>query len=145
MNYAVCIYFIDLTKAYDTIDRTLLWILLARFSVPQNMTSAICQFRDGMRACVRHDDGVCSRWFAVKQSLRQGCELALLRFKISFAVVINVTRSTVDKAIMDALVHLWGKNGAGGRGKGGNRRRAGYGDIAVGHIYADDTGILATT
>ena len=48
--FHVC--FIDLTKAYDSVDRTLLWKVLARFGVPQNMISVICQFHDGMRACV---------------------------------------------------------------------------------------------
>ena len=55
--------FIDLTKAYESVDRTLLWPVLARFGVPQNMISVIRQFHDGMRACVRLDDRVCSKWF----------------------------------------------------------------------------------
>ena len=60
------VYFIDLTKAYDSVDRTLLWTVLARFGVPQIMISVIRQFHDGMRVCVRLDDRVCSRWFAVE-------------------------------------------------------------------------------
>ena len=40
--------FIDLTKAYDSVDRTLFWTVLARFGVPQNMISVICQFHDSM-------------------------------------------------------------------------------------------------
>ena len=58
--------FIDLTKAYDSVDRTLFWKVLARFGVPPNMTSFIRQFHDGIRACVRLDDRVCSGWFAVE-------------------------------------------------------------------------------
>ena len=58
--------FIDLTKAYDSVDRTLLWTVLARFGVPYNMISVIRQFHDAMRACVRLDDRVCSGWFAVE-------------------------------------------------------------------------------
>ena len=64
-------YVIDPTKAYDSVDRTLLWTVIARFGVPQNTISVICQFHDGMRACVWLDDRVCSRWFAVEQGLRQ--------------------------------------------------------------------------
>ena len=64
--------FIDLTKAYDSVDRTLLWTVLARFGVPQIMISVIRQFHDGMRACVRLDDRVCSRWFAVEQAFAKG-------------------------------------------------------------------------
>ena len=44
------ICFIDLTKAYNSVDRTLIWTVLARFGVPQNMISVIRQFHDGMRA-----------------------------------------------------------------------------------------------
>ena len=54
------ICFIDLQKAYDTIDRTLLWQVLTRIGVPPQMIAVIQQFHDGMRACVRPDNGVCS-------------------------------------------------------------------------------------
>ena len=70
--------FIDLTKAYESIDQTLLWTVFAHFGVPQNMISVIHQFHDGIRACVRLDGRVCSRWFAVKQDLRQRCVLSRL-------------------------------------------------------------------
>ena len=123
--------FIDLTKAYDSVHRTLLWTVLARFGVPQNMISAIRQFHDGMQACVRLDDRVCPRWFAVEQGLRQGCVLAPLLFNIFFAAVINVasTHFNADKGIMDALVHLRKKRGAGGS----NCRRVSPRDAALGH------------
>ena len=97
--------FIDLTKAYDFVDRTLLWtVVLARFGVPQNMISVIRQFHGGMQACVRLDDRVCSGWFAVEQGLRRGYVLAPLMFNIFFAAVINVacTRFKAGKDIMDA-------------------------------------------
>ena len=113
--------FIDLTKVYDSVDPTLLWKVLARFGVPQNMISVIRQFHDGMRACVRLGDRVCSGWFAVERGLRQECVLAPLLFNIFFfAAVINVayTYFKADKDIMDALVHLRKKNGAGGQGGG---------------------------
>ena len=35
------------------------------------MISVIRQFDDGMRVCVRLDDSVYLRWFAVEQGLRQ--------------------------------------------------------------------------
>ena len=44
--------FIDLTKAYDSVDPTLLWKVLIRFGVPQKMISVIRQFHDDMvHAC----------------------------------------------------------------------------------------------
>ena len=62
--------FIDLQKAYDTVDRTLLWQVLTRIGVPPQMLAVIQQFHDGMRACVRPGDGVCSDWFEVEQGPR---------------------------------------------------------------------------
>ena len=136
--------FIDLTKAYDSVDRTLLWTVLARFGVPQIINSVIRQFYDGMRACVRLDDRVCSRWFAVEQGLRQGCVLAPLLFNIFFAAVINLasTRFKADKGIMDALVHPRKKRGAGGAG-GSNCRRVSPCTPLWGMLYADDAGVVS--
>ena len=94
------------------------------------MISVIRQFHDGMRACVQLGDRVCSGWFAVEQGLRQGCVLAPLLLNI-FAAALKVvyTRFKVDKEIMDNLVHLGKKKGAGGS----NCRRASPGDVASGH------------
>ena len=100
------------------------------------MISAIRQFYDGMQACARLDDRVCSRWFAVEQGLRRGCVLAPLLFNIFFTAVMNVTsrRFKADKGIMDALVHLRKKRGRGGGGAGGNKcRKVSPRDAALGH------------
>ena len=93
---------------------------------------------------MRLDDRVCSGWFAVKQALRQGCVLAPLLFHIFFVAVINVasTRFKADRGIMDALVHLRKKKGAGGRGKA----TAGESVLATplwGMLYADDAGVVS--
>ena len=136
--------FIDLTKAYDSVDRTLLWKVLARFGVPQRMISVIRQFHDGMRTCVRIDDGECWEWFPVDQGLRQGCVLAPLLFNIFFAAVTHMafTRFKADKDIMDALVGLREKTGIGKRGA----TTAGDAALAMslwGMLYADDAAVVS--
>ena len=102
------ICFIDLQKAYDTVDRTLPWQVLTRIGVPPQMIGVIRQFHDGMRACVRADGGVCSDWFEVEQGLRQRCALSPLLFNIFFAAVLNVVlqRFREEPAILAELVHL---------------------------------------
>ena len=49
--------FVDLQKAYDSVDGELLWGVLARFGVPAKMLAVFRQFREGARARVRADDG----------------------------------------------------------------------------------------
>ena len=41
---------IHLQKAYNIVDRTLLWQVLTRIGVPPQMIAVIQQFHDGMRA-----------------------------------------------------------------------------------------------
>ena len=84
---------------------------------------------------MRLDDRVCSGWFAVEQGLRQGCIIPPLLFSIFFAAVINVayTHFKAGEDIVDALVHLRNKTGAGGRGT--NQRRASIGDVALGACF----------
>ena len=89
--------FIGLQKAYDSVDRTFLWQVLARFGVPPQMIEVICQFHDGMRARVRNDDGRCSAWFEVAQGLRHGYVLCLLLFDVFFAAILLVALERYSK------------------------------------------------
>ena len=57
---AVFACFINLTKAYDSVDQELLWDVLRRFGVPPKMLAVIRNFHDGMRARVRMDSGLLS-------------------------------------------------------------------------------------
>ena len=52
--------FTDLWKAYDSVEHTLLWQVLAHFGVSPQMLEVIRQLDDRMRACERNDDGRCS-------------------------------------------------------------------------------------
>ena len=68
--------FIDLQKAYESVDCTLLWQVVTRIGVPPQMIAVIQQFHDGMRAWVRPGDVICSDWFEVEQGLQQGCVIS---------------------------------------------------------------------
>ena len=100
--------FIALQRAYDTVDRTLLWQVLTRIGVSPQMIAVIQQFHDGTRACVRPDDGVCPDWSEVEQGLRQECVLSPLLSNIFFAAVLNdvLQRFSEESAILAELVHL---------------------------------------
>ena len=100
--------FVDLQKAYDSVDHTLLWQVLARFGLPLQMIEVIRQSHDGMRACVRNDDGRCSKYFEVAQGLHQGCVLSTLLFNVFFAATLYVAleRFSKDADILADLIDL---------------------------------------
>ena len=43
----LCLCFIDLQKEYDSIDRSLLWQIPARYGVPRRMTAVIPSSKKG--------------------------------------------------------------------------------------------------
>ena len=146
--------FVDLTKAYDSVDRTLLWTVLARFGVPPKMLAVIRHFHDGMRARMRTDDGECSDWFGVEQGLRQGCVLAPLLFNIFFTAVLRVAVGRFSADVVKDMVCTKAKDEKG-EGKNKKRERPEKGrdnpQEAIraepqpiwGMLYADDAGVVS--
>ena len=102
-NTSLKICFIDLAKAYDSVDRVLSWEVLARVGVPPRMIKAIRMFHGGMRTRVQLDDGYFSAWLNACQGLRQGCVLSPLMFNIFFAAVIIVV---LQRFVEDSLIVL---------------------------------------
>ena len=133
-------FFVDLQKAYDSVDRELLWKVLARAGVPEEMIAVIRQFHDGMQAQVRMDDGELSDWFEVTQGLRQGCVLSPLLFNIFFAAATEVVlvRFSEDDTIRKDLVYLEDEAGVGAETPLERARRAVWG-----MFYADDAGVVS--
>ncbi|CAB1116295.1 unnamed protein product [Ectocarpus sp. CCAP 1310/34] len=135
--------FVDLNKAYDSVDREMLRKVLARAGIPAKLIKVISQFHDGMRARVRMDGGELSDWFFVTQGVRQGCVLSPLLFIIFFAEVLEVVviRFSEDYVVLRNLVCLEeGKTEAGGGGETplDRVRRAVWG-----MLYADDAGVVS--
>ena len=44
--------FIDLSKAFDTVDRSTLWTLLRRYGCPETFVKIIQEFHDGMAEAI---------------------------------------------------------------------------------------------
>ena len=132
--------FVDLQKAYDSVDRELLWKALARAGVPEEMIAVIRQFHDGMQVWVRMDDGELSDRFEVTQGLRQRCVLSPLLFDIFFAAAIKVVlvRFSEDDTILKDLVYLEEEAGVGAGTPLERARRAVWG-----MLYADDAGVVS--
>ncbi|XP_041934160.1 uncharacterized protein LOC121696990 [Alosa sapidissima] len=73
------ITFIDLSKAFDTINHDMLWEQLAKLGVPPKFLSILQQLHDGMQARVVMG-GLQSDPFKVNVGVKQGCVLATVLF-----------------------------------------------------------------
>ena len=73
--------FVDLAKAFDTVDRDLLWAMLAKAGCPDKYIRVIKLLHDGMSARVRIDN-LESDPFPVNRGVKQGCVLAPVLFNI---------------------------------------------------------------
>ena len=75
--------FIDLTKAFDSINQTGLWSLLAKCVCPSKLINIIKQLHDGMmgRVCA---DGKESNGFEVTAGIKQGCVMAPSLFSLFY-------------------------------------------------------------
>nr|VZI33443.1 unnamed protein product [Spirometra erinaceieuropaei] len=79
--------FVDLTKAFDTVNREGLWKIMQKFGCPERFTQMVRQLHDGMMARVT-DNGAVSEAFAVANGVKQGCVLAPTLFSLMFSSML---------------------------------------------------------
>jgi len=77
------VVFIDLTKAFDSVNRQGLWLILHKIGCPDIFISIIRSFHEGMKGQVIQS-GVLSDLFGISNGTKQGCVLAPLFFCIFF-------------------------------------------------------------
>ena len=78
-NKPLHICFVDLKKAYDSVNREALWRILESMGVPKKIVDLLADLHDGTAACVK-GFGRLSNWFPIKTGVRQGCIIAPLLF-----------------------------------------------------------------
>ncbi|BHF78810.1 hypothetical protein SprV_0602192500 [Sparganum proliferum] len=79
--------FVDLTKAFDTMNREGLWKIMRKFGCPERFIEMVRQLQDGMMARVT-DNGAVSEAFAVTNGVKQGCVLAPTLFSLMFSFML---------------------------------------------------------
>ncbi|BHF74499.1 hypothetical protein SprV_0501758500 [Sparganum proliferum] len=79
--------FVNLTKAFDTVNREGLWKIMRKFGCPERFIEIVRQLHDGMMARVT-DNGAISEAFAVTNGVKQGCVLAPTLFSLMFSAML---------------------------------------------------------
>ncbi|BHF64061.1 hypothetical protein SprV_0200705900 [Sparganum proliferum] len=79
--------FVDLMKAFHTVNREGLWKIMQKFGCPERFTQMVRQFHDGVMARVT-DNGTVSETFAVTNGLGHSCVLASTLFSLMFSAML---------------------------------------------------------
>ena len=90
--------FFDLKKAYDSVPRDALWLLLTRLGFPSKLVHILRGLHVNTEASVRVD-GVLSEPFQVSTGLKQGCLLAPFLFNLYFNKVMHQVLSDLNDGV----------------------------------------------
>ena len=87
--------FVDLTKAFDTVNRDLLWSILRKFGCPPTLIVILQQFHTGkcaqvVMACAQ------SSGFPVEVGVKQGCVLAPIIFNLLLVAITLVSHRDLN-------------------------------------------------
>ena len=83
LNQNLYMVFVDLTKAFDTVNRDAFWKVLHKFGCPAMMTQVVSSFHNGMMASLT-ERGLTSDTVPVNNGTKQGCVMAPVLFEIYF-------------------------------------------------------------
>ena len=92
--------FVDLTKAFDTVNRDLLWNILRKFGCPPILQ----QFHNGMCAQVVMAGSQSSR-FPVEVGVKQGCVLAPIIFNLLLVAITLVSHRELESSDCVGIEH----------------------------------------
>ncbi|BHF66057.1 hypothetical protein SprV_0200907100 [Sparganum proliferum] len=97
--------FVDLTKAFDTVNREGLWKIMQKFGCSERFIEMVRQLHDGMMARVM-DNGAVSEAFAVTNGVKQGCVLAPTLFSLTTdGYFLNQRRMHFQSRVSTTTVH----------------------------------------
>ena len=90
----LCMAFVDLTKAFDTVNREMLWEVMRRSGCPNKFTNIVRAFHDQMSATVVIG-GEETEPFDVGVGVKQGCVMAPVIFNIYLAAATHIFRELI--------------------------------------------------
>ena len=82
--------FIDLSKAFDTVNRSTLWKILLKLGCPERFVGLIRSLHNGMKARLSFN-GTLSEEISINNGVKQGDISASMLFSIYFAIVFLVS------------------------------------------------------
>ena len=132
------IVFVDFRKAFDTVDRNMLWKVLKLFGCPDDFIEIIPQFHVGTRGRISVGKKE-SEPIEVNHGTKQGCVLSPTLLTLFLTVVLMVLHQDIDDGVF-VRSRTDGKLFNLARLKAKTKRRK---DLITELLFADDTALIA--
>ena len=94
-NNRLYVTFVDLTKAFDTVSRKGLWLIMERLGFPPKFLSMVIQLHKDQHGQVRLNSDL-SEPFSIANGVKQGCVLAPTLFSIFFSMMLKQAIKGLD-------------------------------------------------
>ena len=91
----IFITFVDLTKAFDTVNKKGLWTIPERLGCSPQFLAMVSQLREDQLGQVRHSS-ILSRPFNITNGMKQGCVLAPMLFTLFFGMMLQQVREYLN-------------------------------------------------
>ena len=142
--------YIDLTKAYDKVNREVLWKILRRFGIPEEMVKIVIGYHEGSTAVLQINGEIAPNQIPLNRGLKQGSVLSPILFNIFFGVLIKEFEKRCANKKTEAKVLgvevMYNLNDGFLDDKQIQEKKPGYGRVTVVDVlYADDCILFSNT
>ena len=100
---ALYINFIDYEKAFDSLDRNVLWDLMANYGIPSKIISLVKNTYEGTNCRILHKGGL-TESFSIESGVRRGCHLLPFLFLLAVDWIMKETTTGSRNGIQWSLV-----------------------------------------
>jgi len=97
-NIPLYMIFVDFTKAFNTVNRSTLWMVLKKLGCTNQFTNLIAALHTGMKAFVKLKRNF-SAPLEITNSVKQGCVLAPTLFSIYLTMFMKHAFDGYDKGV----------------------------------------------
>ena len=105
---AVFTSFIDLSKAYDSIDRKLAWQIFEMRGVPRKLIALLKDLHEDTMCALRGDHFNTNNWFEVKTGFKQGDVNAPMLFNLFIDTVVRCLQPVLRSSGVKFMYHIDG-------------------------------------
>ena len=142
--------YIDLTKAYDKVNRAILWKILRLFGVPEELVLVIIAFHDAAQAVLQLNRELSQTLIPLNRGLKQGSVLSPILFNIFFGVLTSefekrCATSTTEETVQGVKVQYNLDNGFMDDTQIQRRKPGMRTAMIVDVLYADDCVLFTNT